>query len=269
MDETDKHNLDSQEEDAIDNAPCILSPKLIVDRIVAKTRLDLNTAHRLLSTSLTEMNLPVSLNNDWEIAISEENLRNIHLIHFAVASGVNEVLRVTHPDVSSHSDYVAYIATHLATILGLDQKQAMQIAATALTHDVGKITFPKQFLDPSRQFTRVDSQVIRAHTVLGGKILRNGFFPEKFPQVAEEHHENVDGSGYTKQLRGEEISIAGRILRVADSFAAATDKDRTYKIPLTPEQALEDIKKKVGTEYDAKVVQGLERVFELIKQAPN
>jgi cyclic di-GMP phosphodiesterase len=159
-------------------------------------------------------------------------------------------------DTNKHTERVARSAQLLACALGLDSEFTWTIHRAAPLHDVGKIGIPDSILLKPGKLTVEEFEVIKTHTVIGGRILRESHFPvvKMAMEIAFTHHERWDGAGYPTGLKGEQIPIAGRIIAVADAFDAMTHA-RPYKDALTIEHAVAEIKRCSATQFDPRVVE--------------
>nr|WP_268240013.1 HD domain-containing phosphohydrolase [Deinococcus humi] len=155
-----------------------------------------------------------------------------------------------------HTFRVGHVTARLAERLGLPTAEVDMIRLAARLHDVGKIGIPDAILLKPGRFTPEEFEMMKQHTLIGGRILSGG--RSKLLQVAEEialtHHERWDGRGYPHGLAGENIPISGRLVSVADVYDALTS-ERPYKEPWTPEAALLEIESQAGRQFDPQVVQ--------------
>lgn len=158
-----------------------------------------------------------------------------------------------------HSQRVAELAAAIAEELGLDADSAGLIRIAGSIHDVGKIGIRETVLHKPGPLTAEEFAHIKTHVQIGVDILAPlGHLGEALDYVAQ-HHEQLDGTGYPHGLCGEEISLGGRILAVADMFDALTSR-RPYREPLTPSQAIELLAGQAGRAIDRDVFETLRRV---------
>jgi putative nucleotidyltransferase with HDIG domain len=159
-----------------------------------------------------------------------------------------------------HTRRVTVASVAIADEMGLHAGEVAAIRAAALLHDIGKIGMPDYILHKPGRATEDEMEIIRRHPLDGARILRPlHHLREVIPGVAE-HHERYDGTGYPRGLRGEEISLAGRIIAVADVFDAMTS-DRPYRRALPAEAALEELRRQGGRQFDPQVVEAFVRVW--------
>jgi putative two-component system response regulator len=158
-------------------------------------------------------------------------------------------------DTNRHTERVARTACLLSDELGLDPEMTETIKRAAPLHDVGKIGIPDSILRKPGKLTMEEFEVIKTHTVIGGRILCESRFPilQVATEIAFTHHERWDGGGYPAGLHGETIPITGRIIAVADAFDAMTHA-RPYKGAFPVEHAVAEIKHCSGSQFDPRVV---------------
>lgn len=128
-----------------------------------------------------------------------------------------------------HAMCVSDLAAKLARELELPEEQVEEIALAGMVHDIGKLKISRYIYGRQEDTMRIEeTQYIRRHAQLGEQILRKQGFSDNICNMVLYHHENYDGSGYPFNLRGEEIPLGARILRVCDVFAALI-ADRPYR----------------------------------------
>ena len=154
----------------------------------------------------------------------------------------------------THSHKVRAYAIALAEAIGSAPDVISRLSAASLLHDIGKIGVPDHVLTSKEPLTREELEQIKAHPRLGVTIIAN--VPGLAPCVPAilYHHENYDGSGYPEGLKGESIPLEARILAIANAFADMTS-DRPYRTALSREQAMAELKRHAGTQFDPKLAQ--------------
>jgi putative nucleotidyltransferase with HDIG domain len=146
-------------------------------------------------------------------------------------------------------------------ILGSRLQPLQVLEYGALLHDIGKIASPDAIQRKNGPLTDEEWQVMRQHPTLGYEILNGiAFLSDSLPIVLH-HHERFDGEGYPDGLRGEAIAIGARIFSVADAFDAMTS-DRHYRQALSLDEAMHELRKYAGSQFDPAVVATLEEVAE-------
>jgi hypothetical protein len=153
-----------------------------------------------------------------------------------------------------HSERVRAYADLIGEEMGLDAESRSKLHWAALLHDVGKLDVPAVILNKTERLTPAEWTIIKRHPAAAEHWLEpvNEWLGE-WSLAASEHHERFDGDGYPKRLRGEEISLAGRIVAVADAFDVMTAA-RSYKKPYPAAQARAELAKNAGTQFDPRVV---------------
>ncbi len=156
-----------------------------------------------------------------------------------------------------HSERVAFIAKWIAEKLAetddLDQDYIHKIYLAGLLHDIGKIGIPESVLRKKEKLTKQEMNIIKSHPSIGASILSEIKQMQDIVPGILFHHERMDGSGYPSRLKNDAIHRIGRIVSVADAFDAMTSK-RIYRDEMTLEQAIQEIEKGSGTQFDPVVV---------------
>jgi putative nucleotidyltransferase with HDIG domain len=163
------------------------------------------------------------------------------------------------PFTSKHSHRVKQIAVDIGRQMQVSAPELEALEWGGLLHDVGKIGVPDNVLLKQERLTREERMIMNAHPVLGAEIIApvTKLAPEL--PIIRHHHEWYNGSGYPDRLIGDEIPKLARILHVADAFEAMTAQ-RPYRMtPLTPEQALAELRKFAGIQFDPAVVDAFVR----------
>ena len=170
----------------------------------------------------------------------------------ALTNSIDAKDKYTH----GHSERVAFISRWIAERLSdeeqLEEEQIHKIYLAGLLHDIGKIGIEEAVLRKRGKLTEQEFDRIRKHPSIGASILREIKQMRDIVPGVLCHHERVDGKGYPNGLAGEQIPLTGKIVGLADSFDAMTSK-RTYRGAMTVEQALAEIEKELGTQFDEKV----------------
>ncbi|MBI3322814.1 MAG: CHASE2 domain-containing protein [Candidatus Omnitrophica bacterium] len=155
---------------------------------------------------------------------------------------------------AGHLERVSRYATRLAEELHLPRPEVEAIREAALLHDIGKIGIPDEVLHKVGQLTEEEKGFIRQHLALGAKILEPMKFFHPITTLIYHHHERFDGKGYPHGLTGELIPAGAQVITIADSFDAMTTA-RSYNKPKNVHDAIEEIRKGAGTQFNPKYVE--------------
>ncbi len=164
-----------------------------------------------------------------------------------------------------HSDRVAGYATMIAESMGLSHEQRIALEMAAYLHDIGKIGVAEEILLKPGMLTDDEMAQMRHHPLIGANILKPVAFPWAITPVVRHHHEHYDGTGYPAGLRGEEIPLLARILTAADSYEAMT-ADRPYRAGRSVTEAVEELRRCAGTQFDPRVVEVLAAIVEELER---
>jgi diguanylate cyclase (GGDEF)-like protein/putative nucleotidyltransferase with HDIG domain len=174
-------------------------------------------------------------------------------IHKAASAANAVVARDVY--IGSHSHNVGELAARLARRLGLDAEEAELIRVAGSLHDIGKLLIPEEILHKPGSLTPTERSVVERHSEIGCRMLESlGLDP--IATWVLHHHERFDGDGYPDGLVGEEIPLPARILFVADAWDTITT-DRVYRQKMTRSEALAEIERCSGTQFDPTVVNAL------------
>jgi hypothetical protein len=193
--------------------------------------------------------------NAAELVAAEEQFLGSHVRALTV--------RLAEKDGSTeeHTRRVALRAVQVGEELGLSPVRLRELAVGALLHDVGKLSVPDEVLKKPGPLTDDEFAVIRRHPHWGHRLLRElGGFSEGVYSVVLSHHERLDGQGYPHGARGDELDLDTRILTVCDVYDALISP-RVYRPAWPHDRAVDHLRENVGTAFDARCVQALERVL--------
>jgi diguanylate cyclase (GGDEF)-like protein/putative nucleotidyltransferase with HDIG domain len=185
-----------------------------------------------------------------------ETARALENSYMATMEALAAALTVHEADTVRHDRRVAEYAALLARRMDIDEDQVIKIQRGALLHDIGKIGIPDAILQKAGPLTEAEKDIIRQHAEIGYSILRNIPFLQEEGEMVYQHHENYDGTGYPRGLAGRDIVLGARLFAVVDTFDALC-ADRVYRKGVSMEQAVVEIKRCSGTQFDPEIV----RVF--------
>ncbi len=160
-----------------------------------------------------------------------------------------------------HSTQVTDYALAIAKEMGLPEEEREMIRKAGLLHDIGKVGISERILVKKDAITQDERHILEQHPALGEEILGRVKDMKELAEIVGSHHERYDGKGYPYGRKGEEIPLAGRILGVADALDAMLS-DRPYRPAMNLLQALVEIQRNAGTQFDPYVVEALLRVAE-------
>jgi PAS domain S-box-containing protein len=153
------------------------------------------------------------------------------------------------PYTAGHQKRVADLARTIATEMGLPHDTIEGIRLTGSIHDIGKLSIPAEILSKPAKLTNIEFSLVKEHSRIGYEMLKSVESPWPLAQIVYQHHERMDGSGYPRNLKGDEIIMEARIMAVADVVETMASH-RPYRPALGIEAALEEIEKNKGILYD-------------------
>ena len=156
------------------------------------------------------------------------------------------------PELKFHSENVSKFAVEIAEKMKLSHFEIQEVKTASLLHDIGKIVTPVSILTKEGKLTVEEYEEIKKHPERGYRILCSGPNMENIANYCLFHHEKYDGSGYPNGLSGNQIPLQSRIISLADSYDAMIN-ERTYKQSLSNEQAIQEIKDNMGTQFDPNI----------------
>ena len=187
---------------------------------------------------------------------------------FEVSSHRNEtiktILKTLHeknPREEKHSERVSNICVHIGLALGMKNEEISLLKAISNLHDIGKIAIDDAILNKPGKLDEREWEQIKRHPEIGYRILSTS--PE-YAEIAQDilsHHERYDGKGYPRGLKESNIPIRARIITIADSYDAMVS-ERPYRKPLTHQQAIDEIKRNLGTQFDPHIGQVFIELYE-------
>ena len=164
------------------------------------------------------------------------------------------------PYTTGHERRVADIAAAIGAAMGFDKRRQEGLRVAGLLHDVGKITVPAEILSKPGRLTPIEYQLAMEHARASYEVLKDVKFPWPVAEVALQHHERMDGSGYPQGLKGDAILLEARIMAVAD-VVEAMGSHRPYRPGLGIDKALAEIERGRGSVYDPLVVDACLKLF--------
>ncbi|MDO9515666.1 MAG: HD domain-containing protein [Syntrophales bacterium] len=169
-------------------------------------------------------------------------------------------LEMRDPYTAGHQRRVGELAEAIALELDYPSDEVRGIHLAALIHDIGKIYVPSEILSKPTELTNNEFNIIKTHARIGYDILGKIEFSWPIAEMVYQHHERLDGSGYPRGLKGDEIIFQAKILAVADVVEAMTSR-RPYRAALGIDTALKEISAGRGTKYDPDAVDACVKLF--------
>jgi putative nucleotidyltransferase with HDIG domain len=163
-------------------------------------------------------------------------------------------------DVLRHGMCVSHLAAHVAREAGIDEEMVHTISVAGILHDIGKLRISPYIYGRQEDTMKIEEmRYMRLHAKMGSDIVRQEGYGDEIGDIILYHHENYDGSGYPYRLRGEEIPIGARVIRVCDVFIALIS-DRPYRKAFDPETALTMVMDEVR-HFDMKLFLAFQRLL--------
>lgn len=173
-------------------------------------------------------------------------------------NGILSTLHAKNAREEAHSYRVSSLAERLALALRLDTSLVLKIKTAGLLHDIGKIAIDYSILDKAGALTNGEREEVQKHSETGYRILRASSEFSELADVVLAHHERMDGKGYPQGLEGTDIRLESRILTVCDAFDA-TVSSRPYRQPFSVQQALDELQRHAGSQFDPDLIQAFTR----------
>ncbi|MBA7672312.1 hypothetical protein ES703_80487 [subsurface metagenome] len=180
--------------------------------------------------------------------------------HLSTIQTLAAAVEARDPYTEKHCERMAEYAVATARELGLSVSTAEVMRYAAILHDIGKIGIDDEILGKQSGLTVEEWAKIRKHPSIGKDILAQINSLDKASELIYSHHERYDGKGYPRKFKGEDIPIGARILAVIDAYDAMTSK-RPYRPAYSVKEAIDELKGKAGTQFDAKIVEAFLKVL--------
>jgi two-component system, cell cycle response regulator len=177
------------------------------------------------------------------------------------------LMREREPELADHHEDVSRLAVAVGRELGFDAEEIDVLGRAAQFHDIGKIAIPEEILSKPEPLNEIEWELMRKHTLVGERLL--GTFPSMAPvaRLVRASHERWDGDGYPDGLAGEEIPLGARVISVCDAFDAMRG-ERVYSTRRDQQDALVELRRGAGTQFDPQVVEVFCHVIDQVKPAP-
>ena len=195
---------------------------------------------------------------------AEEKLQqSLEILKKEINTAINVLvaaLEARDPYTAGHQSRSANLACAIAMEMGLSRDKIDGLRMAGAIHDIGKLAVPTEILSKPTKLTNLEFSLIKEHSKSGFEMLKDIESIWPLAKIVYQHHERMNGTGYPRNLKGEEILIEARILAVADVVEAMASH-RPYRASLGVQAALEEIEKIKGSLYDDAVVDACLRLF--------
>ncbi|HIE53152.1 MAG TPA: GAF domain-containing protein, partial [Armatimonadetes bacterium] len=188
-------------------------------------------------------------------------VRNLRRYYLRTIEALSSALEAKDAYTKGHSQRVADLASAIAEWLDFSPREVEDLKIAGYLHDIGKIGVLEGLLLKPSALDDLEFALMRRHLIQSVNIIEPVGLSERILRAISHHHERLDGTGYPRGLRGEQVSLEGNILGVADAFDAMTS-NRPYRPAMNPEEALAEIKAQVGKQFRPEVVEALEAVLQ-------
>ncbi len=181
------------------------------------------------------------------------NLEKFQRAMDGIIHAISLTVELRDPYTAGHQQRVSDLSAAIAENMGLSADQIYGLRMASNIHDLGKITIPSEILCKPGHIGPLEYELIKNHVQAGYDILKKIEFPWPLAEIILQHHERMDGSGYPRALKGDQILMEARILAVADVFETMSSH-RPYRPSLGLERSIDELSRNKGRLYDAAVV---------------
>jgi diguanylate cyclase (GGDEF)-like protein/putative nucleotidyltransferase with HDIG domain len=190
----------------------------------------------------------------------KRHVEQIAGLHLRTIEALALAIEAKDQNTHDHLQRVRVYAMELANELGLEQDEIEALRAAALLHDIGKLAVPEHIINKPGRLTPEEFEKMKIHPVVGAEILKRVDFPYPVVPIVRSHHEKWDGTGYPDGLKGDEIPMGARILSAVDCLDALAS-DRQYRRALALDEAMAEVVRQSGKQFDPQVVEVLKRRY--------
>ena len=219
------------------------------------------SANRKFSLELKGNNQALEKQNILLVGRIEEATSNLSRLYEDLRSTYMRTIKVLAQAIDardhythSHSENVARFVVEIANYMKLSGKEVEVLRQACELHDLGKIGIGDSILLKASSLTELEWEQVRKHPDIGAQILEPLTFLGGVVDLVRQHHEHYDGSGYPDGRKGNDILLGARIIHIADAYEAMRSARSYRKIPLFKEEAILEIKRNSGTQFDPKIV---------------
>ena len=193
--------------------------------------------------------------------ILAESKKKLQDYFYRVVQSLVRILEAKDTYTSGHSERVADYAQSIALSMGFSKEKSDLLKRAAELHDIGKLVTHENILNKKGKLTEEEWATIKKHPIIGEDVLKPVLMDEDVLAMVRSHHERYDGNGYPDGIKGDNINIFAQIISVADTYDAMTSP-RPYRSALSKEEAIEELKRNCGTQFNTQIVKAFLKVLE-------
>lgn len=190
----------------------------------------------------------------------QQSSKRLQKIMEGTAYIITKVVETRDPYFTGHQQRVSQLATAIAQEMKLPQDKIKGVSFASLVHDIGKINLPTEIVSKPSKLVEVEFNLVKNHPRIGYDILKKVDFPWPIAEIVLQHQERIDGSGYPRGLKGDEILIEAKILGVANVIEAMSSS-RSYRPAISIDESLAEIVKNKNILFDPEVVDTCLKLF--------
>lgn len=244
--------------EATDSRMSVFMPLIVKDRVAGVIILFNDNPRRLTQD---ELNILSTTCSEVSVVLYNSKLINdIKNVTYKTIESLSNAIDALSPYTRGHSRKVALIATKIARKIGLPLRSVKEIQYAALLHDFGKIFVNNEIYNSPRRLTPEEMKEIHKIPIMSSRMLENVNFFSTIIPIVRQHKEHYDGTGYPSGLKGNEIHIGARIISVAEAYVAMTSP-RPFREPMSSEEAVNEILRNSGKQFDPNIVNALLKVL--------
>ncbi|MBF0486906.1 MAG: response regulator [Nitrospirae bacterium] len=183
----------------------------------------------------------------------EQNLNKISRLFYGAVEALTTMAETRDPYTAGHQRRVAQLVREIAMNMMFSKDDLDGLCIAAILHDIGKVNVPAEILSKPGKITEIEFSLIKTHSEVGYNILKSIHSDWQIAEIVYQHHEKLDGTGYPRGLKGDDILLGARVITVAD-VVEAISSHRPYRAALGPEIAIKEITSRRGIWYDEDIV---------------
>ncbi len=236
----------------------IIVPITVKDKIIGVIRLDSDKENYFSNKDADRLTIIAG-----SLGLAIENIKNLEKIRSfseQILNLVSKIIELKDPYTAGHQKNVSDYAIKIAKQMNLSEEKIEVIKVASLLHDIGKMILPFEILNKPFKLTPREYELIKEHPKYGYELLKDINIPDIIKEVILQHHERLNGTGYPKGLKGDEILLETKIIAVADVFDAM-NSHRPYRPKYHIKEILNELISNKGTLYDPQVVDVLLELY--------